>query len=70
MNWQVGFGVVIKIIAQICNYSWKVWLFYLVVQTNRLLDTNWWAPLMCNEIEMLFSIIRVVNIWCLVWYIG
>ena len=51
-------------IAQSCNNSLKLSLFYLVVQTNRLLDTDWLSPLMCNEIEMLFSIIRVVRMWC------
>ena len=44
--------------------SLKLWLFYLVVQTNRLLDTDWLSPLMCIDIEMLFSIIRVVRMWC------
>ena len=51
-------------IAQTCNISLKLWLFYLVVQTNRLLDTDWLSPLMCNEIEMLFILIRVVWMWC------
>ena len=35
-----------------------------------MLDTDWLSPLMCNEKEMLFSIIRVVKIWYVVWYIG
>ena len=46
------------------QYSLKLWLFHLFVQTNRLLDTDWMSPLMCNEIGMLFSIIRVVRVVC------
>ena len=51
-------------IAQTRNISLKLWLFYLVVQTNRLLDTDWLSPLMCNEIEMLLSLVRVVRMCC------
>ena len=49
---------------QTCNNSLKLWLFYLVIQTNRLLDTDCLSPMMCIEIDVLFSIIRVVRMWC------
>ena len=51
-------------IVQACHDSLKLVTFYLVVQTNRLLDTDWLSPLMCDDIKMLFSIIRVVRMWC------
>ena len=56
LAWQAGW------IAQTRNNSLKLWLFYLFVQTNGLLDTDWMSPLMCIEIGMLFSIIRVLMV--------
>ena len=36
----------------------------MVVQTNRHLDTDWASPLMCTKTDVLFSIDRVVRVWC------
>ena len=46
------------------NNSLKHRLFYLVIQTNGLLDNDWLSPFMNINIDVLFSIIRVVGVWC------
>ena len=44
--------------------SLKLWFFYLVADSIRLLDADLLSPLMCIKIGVLFSIIGVVAVWC------
>ena len=50
--------------AEKVNKSLKLWFFYLVADSIRLLDTDLLSLLMCIKIGMLFSIIGVVRVWC------
>ena len=50
--------------AQTLNNRLKLSLFYLVVQTNRLLCTDGASPLISIKTDLLFSIDRVVRVWC------
>ena len=42
----------------------KHWCFYLVENSNGLLETDWLTPIMCINIGVLFGIIGVVRVWC------
>ena len=44
--------------------SLKLWFFYLVADSIRLLDADLLSPLMCIKIGVLFSIIGVMAVWC------
>ena len=46
------------------NKSLKLWYFYIVADSIRLLEADLLSPLMCIKIGVLFSIIRVVRVWC------
>ena len=46
------------------NKSLKLWFFYLVADSIRLLDADLLSSLMCTKLDVLFSIIRVVGVWC------
>ena len=42
----------------------KRWFFYLVAKSLRLLEADLLSPSMFSKIGVLFSIIRVVRMWC------
>ena len=52
------------LIAEKVNKSLKLWFFYLVVDSIRLLDADLLSQLMCIKIGVLFSIIGVVGVRC------
>ena len=42
----------------------RKFFFYLLTDSIQLLEADLWSPLMFIKIGMLFSIIRLVRVWC------